>query len=190
MAGGLLTFPCTWLCGYSCYGMGQGDVQTQWDKIDTADLPYLYKTLKLKQCSWMVLVEDSIIPTPTVNLTSQIAPPHTTMIYSPSRGCNPWTLYSSSGPCLPLSCPLQHFPQHLPVSHSLDGIISHDKSINLPILSERRPWQLSINRRDCFFFFLFNLHRQTLESCCQHNRSILAGLALPGSATPRPVPSL
>lgn len=53
--------------------------------------------------------------------------------------------------------------------------------------------------QDIFFYFFclslslsffFNLRQQTLESCCQHNRAILAGPAPPGPSAPRPVPSL
>lgn len=117
------------------------------------------------------------------------------------RGRNSWTwppLPDHVSPHLPSILTSSYLPP-ISATFQLSGWHHHlwqeNKSVSghLRLASEGRPWQLSINSPRFFFFFLlpfFNLLQQTLESCCQHNGSILAGLAPPGPVAPRPVPSL
>lgn len=137
----------------------------------------------------------SLIPIPTTYYHPKS--PHLTVIDLPPRGCNAlplyWTLLSLlssflSPPCLPPAPATPPALWHHQLWQETKSVSDHRR-----LASKGRPWQLSINLPRLFFFSLlpfFNLRQQTLESCCQHNGGILAGLAPPGPTAPRPVPSL
>lgn len=170
------------------------------DENDTADIPNLSVRTKIDMV-WLSGAcwrwHHSYIPHP-----HHILHPKSPLLTPPWLILRPGAVipepYSSTGPWLFFFHLYLTFPQHLPAP-PLSGwhhrLWQENKSVSdrCRLASERRPWQLSIKSPRLFFFFFllfFNLRRQTLESCCQHNGSILARLAPPGPAAPRPVPSL
>lgn len=111
----------------------------------------------------------------------------------PENGYSPWTLALYRTVCLlDFYCP---FHQYFPALRMISTMTwdAFCKQPPLPISWGTPVTGLNKLARVPFFSLppsVFNLWQQTLESRCQHNGDILAGLAPPGPTTPRPVPSL
>lgn len=150
-------------------------------RMTQVTLQILRQGLKLNWRAWVAPLKVDIIPT-------LLFPSHSSQITSLHRDWFATWKYSYSSWTLPpfLDCPSTVRSTNIfPLIGWYHQLWQEPKTVSghYGLYHEGRPLKVSINLQGFFFLlhpFVFNLRQQTLESRCQRNKGILAGLAPPG----------